>query len=130
MKKIIAVILAAAVICAGGWLLYSQVLTNPERLILGDWECTSDNGIEGVAGFEGYEFLEEGKVIVKAKMLADVKYEGKYTIDKENETLTITYEVLGFSYDAEYKYSFDGDNLSLTGAESSLVANFVKKADK
>ena len=129
MKKIIALVLVVAVIGVGGWLLYSQVITNPERLIIGKWDCTSDNGIEGIANFEGYEFFEDGRVNVKAVMFTEITYEGKYVIDKENDTLTVTYEVLGFTYNDVSTYVFDGDTLSLTNTESSLVTSFTKAAE-
>ncbi len=130
MKKVISLVMIVAVIGVGGWLIYSQVLTNPERLIIGKWDCTSENGIEGVANFEGYEFLEDGRVIVKGTLLAELEYEGKYTINKDKGTVTITYEVLGFSYNDESTYAFDGDKLSLTDIESKMVTSFVKVPEK
>lgn len=119
-------------VCAAALLLALLFSLNacalrPEDKIIGTWMDS--------ASTQGYIFQEEGRVRVIyynfsasegglfsylknltgiGSSLLDGAYDGSYTMDTENETVTITYTLFGSTRTAVYQYAFTNNDLVLT----------------
>lgn len=106
MKKIIAIVLVAAVLVTGGIFAYRYFNPSLEKQLQGAWVLNKKIGNVELGGLN---FQEEGKVKVNV-VISDI--DGTYTVDEENQTVTITYQVL-VSVSATYKASIVDDVLTL-----------------
>ena len=61
---------------------------------------------------QSFTFKEDNKVDVSA---FDIHVEGEYLIEKD--TITITYSLLGFSYDWVKSFAKDGNSIFIDGVE-------------
>ena len=84
---------------------------DPEELIQGKWEDEY--------GLSSYEF-DDGDVTIGA---LGMDFEGTYTIS--GDTLTITYEIMGYDTTLEYTFEVNGDELKLT--ESGVTSTYKRK---
>lgn len=130
MKKVIALVLVVALVVVGGWFVYSKLIDTPERRIIGVWNCTDVAGIGGDSSFTSYEFKEDGKVIIKAKLLPNLQYEGTYAIDSKAQTITIDYEILSVSYSNTSSFVLEDDTLTFTDADKGYVTHFERAAEE
>lgn len=119
MKKIIALILVVAVLGVGGWLVYDKVITNPERLIVGEWK--NDSGVGS------YTFNEDGTMSGKIEtVLGDPSINGTYSINREAGTITITYTLLSISYNDTRNFTIEDGKLTLTDTSTNTTSTFTK----
>lgn len=73
----------------------------------------------------GYEFMEDGTA--KFTVLG-VPVNGTYTMDKKEETITMTGTVLIKSISKTYKYQIEESKLTLTDVSSGDAATYVRDA--
>lgn len=112
MKKIIPiaaiVLVLVAVVCG------CSLRKSPAKQILGAWEGENEIG--------SLVFKEDGIVTVG---IVGLSTDGRYVMDADAGTLSITYTALGISYTKEYSFVIDGDALTLTGKGSILNQTFA-----
>ena len=84
---------------------------DPEELLEGKWEDEY--------GLSSYEF-DDGDVTIGA---LGMTFEGTYEVS--GDTLTITYEVMGYDTTLEYTFEVDDDELKLT--ESGVTSVYKRK---
>ena len=126
-KAILAIIVIAALGCAGffGYMLYANM---PERKIIGTWNNDSAEGLY-------YEFNQDGTMSGKAEipvLSATAAINGVYTLDKETNTLNITYQIkssllsLETDYTLKKTYEFTKDGKLILTDESGNAVTFTK----
>lgn len=115
MKKLTGVF-AIILVCAVFVTAFSGCLANPEKDILGKWKDS--------AGIIGYEFLEGG--VVKFSVFG-VPVDGTYTMDKKDETVTLTGTVLVKSISQTYKYQIEENSLILTDVSSGNATTYMRE---
>ncbi len=123
MKKILAVVLVAAVLAGAGligWNVYEkEVLLNPENQILGQWE--SENGILS------YVFREDGTMSGNIDaILGTVSVNGKYSVDKETNQVTLTYTLYSISYTDVKSFVIENDTLTLTDTKTNISVTYYR----
>jgi flagellar basal body-associated protein FliL len=101
------VLLVVLIVGVGGFFVY-RYQNSPERLIIGKWE----------SNINSYEFLEEGKLKIGTSI--NISSDGKYKINAENNTISITYTAFGLSYTNDFNYIFGDDNNTLTLTDLNL----------
>lgn len=99
-KKSLKVIVAALLVCV---IMCSFAACSP-RL---NGTYTSDGLVK-----QSFTFKDDNVVVVSA---FGIDAEGTYEI--EEDTITITYKVLNFSYDLEKSFEKDGDTIIIGGTE-------------
>ncbi|MCL2512644.1 MAG: hypothetical protein FWF08_01980 [Oscillospiraceae bacterium] len=128
--SVIALLLAAA-------MLISSCGQLPKNRIQGRWMDST--------GKQGYEFLEDGRAkIIFFKMnlsdsgllssLADLvgigsdildgSYDGAYTMDAKEKTLTVTYTIFRNTKTSTYNYEFVGSGLMLSDLETGKSVTY------
>lgn len=111
MKSYAALLLACLLFAAA----LAGCAPKPEKLIIGKWTDSTD--------LTAYEFMEDGTV--RFSLLgADVK--GRYTIDKEAGTVTLTGTVLTKSFSKTYRFVVTDSTLTLTGVDSGNSAVYIR----
>jgi len=122
-------------------LLLSACNILPQQKILGKWMDST--------GKQGYEFMEEGRVkaiffqmklsesgflsslaslIGIGSNFLDGNYDGSYTMDAKEKTVTITYTIFKHTETVTYDYAFEGSSLVLTDRSSGeRVAYFLQQ---
>lgn len=124
-KAILAIILIAALGCAGliGYTVYRKA---PEQAIVGTW---NNDEVEGLY----YVFNKDGTMSGKAEILSvTTGLDGTYTLDKENKTLTITYQIkspllsIGTDFTVKKTYEFTGDDKLILTDENGSATTFTK----
>lgn len=123
MKKILAVVLVVAVLAGAGligWNVYEkEVLLNPENQILGQWE--SENGILS------YVFREDGTMSGNIDaILGTVSVNGKYSVDKETNQVTLTYTLYSISYTDVKSFVIENDTLTLTDTKTNISVTYYR----
>lgn len=114
-KKLIAVLLALACVCA----LFSAC-AKPEKQIVGTWN--GEANLFGVVADYTFTFNEGGTGTMKTAL--DIGVSMTYTITEEK--LSITTSILGIANTTDYTYSFGKNTLTLNDGEHEIV---LTKAD-
>lgn len=121
MKKVIAAVLIVVVLAAGIYLIYDQVIANPERLIVGTWNNTELTNL-------GYTFNKDGTMTGNIDLLGFgvANIEGTYEIDKKQGIISMTYSFASISHTDKRVFEFDGDNLTLSDTNTNYVGHFAR----
>ena len=123
MKKILIIVLAVALLASTGligWNVYDkEVLSNPENLIVGEW--VSENSLLY------FVFKDDGTMSgnIDAK-LGIVSVNGTYTVDTENNQLTITYSLYSISYKDTKNFVIEDSTLTLTDSTTGMITTYTK----
>ncbi|MGI6249405.1 MAG: DUF5640 domain-containing protein [Acutalibacteraceae bacterium] len=109
MKKAIIAVVALVLVGVVAFGVYTLVLNNPEKRIIGKWMDEKSN--------YGFEFKEDGSVSFPIEFFnlgfeADI--DGKYTLDTKKDTITFTFSFFSISYEKKYDFVLKGDTLTLT----------------
>lgn len=115
--KIFAKALTLILVCAVFVTAFAGCMASPEKQIIGKWKDST--------GMVGYEFMEDGTA--KFTVLG-VPVNGTYTMDKKEETITMTGTVLIKSISKTYKYQIEESKLTLTDVSSGDAATYVRDA--
>ncbi len=116
MKKLTGA-LAVFLVCAVFITAFTGCMANPEKQIIGEWKDS--------AGIVGYEFFEDGTVEFS---VLGVPVSGSYTMDKKEETITLTGTVIVKSITQTYKYQVEESKLTLTDVSSGNAATYTRVA--
>ncbi|HZK39735.1 MAG TPA: DUF5640 domain-containing protein [Clostridia bacterium] len=95
---------------------FAGCMANPEKQIIGKWKDST--------GIVGYEFFEGGTV--KFSVMG-VPVDGSYSMDKKEETITLTGTVLVKSVTQTYKYAIEENKLTLTDLSSGNAATYMRE---
>lgn len=118
MKKVIGFILVLAIVATAGYFAYDLYFSpeaTAERNLMGEWVGSNEIG--------GLEFGEEGNVKISIK---SVSTDGKYTANFETGELSITYSLLGLSYEMDYIFEVTETTLTLTDKTFNVTTNYTK----
>lgn len=123
MKKVIVVLLVVAVLAGAGligWNVYEkEVLLSPENQILGHWE--SENGMLS------YVFREDGTMSGNIDaILGTVSINGTYSLDEENNQVTLTYTLYSISYTDVKSFVIENDTLKLTDTKTNISVTYYR----
>ena len=124
-KAILAIILVVALGC-GIFIGFSVYQKDPKNAIIGTW---NNDEVEGLY----YEFNKDGTMSGKAEVLsATAGFDGTYTLDKENHTLNITYQLTGSllpiktDYNLTRTFEFTKEGKLILTDEDGNVSTFTK----
>lgn len=128
MKKIISALLVLIIIAGlgyGGWKIYdSEVLSNPEKQIIGEWKTENE--------LLYYTFNDDGTMSGKIDLplIGNVSIDGTYTIDRELNRLTLTYSFASLSYNDVNTITIQDDVLTITNTKTDIQTVYYKVTDK
>lgn len=118
MKKVIGLVLVLAIIATAGYFAYDLYFSpeaTAERNLMGEWIGSYEIG--------GFTFEEEGNVKINIK---SVSTDGKYTANFETGEISITYTLLGLSYEKDYTFEVTETSLKLTDKTFGVTSNYTK----
>lgn len=128
MKKVLSIVLVIAVIaCVGAGFAGCDKIFAPklEKEIVGTWITESGLAIT---------FREDGTVSGTFDFIGSLSIDGKYTVDSENSKVTISYSILGISYNKECDASIEEDVLSLTTeallGTDTITTKYTRQAEE
>lgn len=124
MKKAIIAVVALVLVGAVAFGVYTLVLNNPEKRIIGKWMDEKSN--------YGLDFKEDGSVSFPIEFFnlgfeADI--DGKYTLDTKKDTITFTFSFFSISYEKKYDFVLKGDTLTLTNDNNKSTV-FYRQTEK
>lgn len=116
MKKLTGA-LAVILVCVVFVTAFTGCMANPEKQIIGKWKDST--------GIVGYEFFEGGTVEFS---VLGIPVDGTYTMDKKEETVTLTGTVIVKSVTQTYKYLIEENKLTLTDVSSGSAATYIRES--
>ena len=128
MKKIISALLVLVIIAGlgfGGWKLYDYaVLSNPEKLIIGEWKTENE--------LLYYTFNDDGTMSGKIDLplIGNVSIDGTYAVDRELNQLTLTYSFGSLSYNDVKTVTIEDNVLTVTNTNTNIQTVYYKVTDK
>ena len=122
MKKVIGIVLVVAIIATAGYFAYDLYFSKEataERNLMGEWMGSS---------FEigGFTFEEDGVLKIN---IGNLSADGKYTVNYETGEMSMSYSLLGLSYEKEYTFDVTENSLKLTDKTLGVTTNYIKAVD-